>query len=403
MEQGDALKESTTEACDAPPVHLSAEEGTDAAADAQPTSDEPIEVLPPPPALPDAGAGTGAGVEAADDLQEEEEPQKGKHAKDRDRDRDDRRDRGRDSDKKKHRSRSRERKDRRRSKSRSRSRDRKRRSRSRGTRRRRSTSRDRRRSRSRDRTRRSRSRDRKERSRRKSRSRSKGRRRSGSPEDAYGGYVPRPPRQREAISAPAAAPAAPPIANAYGAVPVAPKPQDPLSIAQLLQQQQLQSQQLLLQQQLLSAGAANTAKAQKEARAARRVYIGNLTPLVVTEEQLKAIFNSALMAAFPGSSIPGMEPVVAITRQSEGRYAFIEFRTPEMATAALQLNNQVTLHGKPMTVQRPQDYVDPEKQAQAAQMAQMLMSGMPQAGMGLPGGLPAMGMALQQFPGAPMG
>ncbi len=48
------------------------------------------------------------------------------------------------------------------------------------------------------------------------------------------------------------------------------------------------------------------------------------------------------------------------------RYAFIELRTPEMATAALQLSNQVTLHGRAMTVERPQDYADPAKQAQAA-------------------------------------
>ena len=39
-----------------------------------------------------------------------------------------------------------------------------------------------------------------------------------------------------------------------------------------------------------------------------------------------------------------------------------------MATAAMQLSQQVTLHGKAMTVQRPQDYVDPAKQAAVAQV-----------------------------------
>ena len=88
----------------------------------------------------------------------------------------------------------------------------------------------------------------------------------------------------------------------------------------------------------------------------------------MTEEQIRAIFNSALLAAFPGSALPGMEPVIAINRNPEGKFAFIELRTPEMATAALQLSNQVTLHGRAMTVERPQDYVDPLKMQQAAQV-----------------------------------
>jgi splicing factor U2AF subunit len=79
----------------------------------------------------------------------------------------------------------------------------------------------------------------------------------------------------------------------------------------------------------------------------------------VTEDQLKAIFNSALQAAFPGSSLPGMEPIVGITKPTDGRFYFIEMRTPEMATAAMQLHQQVTLHGRVMNVQRPVDYVAP--------------------------------------------
>ena len=74
------------------------------------------------------------------------------------------------------------------------------------------------------------------------------------------------------------------------------------------------------------------------------------------------------MAAFPGSNVPGMEPVVGIQRNPEQKFAFIECRTPEMATAALQLGGQVTLHGRAMSVERPQDFVDPAKQAAAAQV-----------------------------------
>ncbi|GAX81705.1 hypothetical protein CEUSTIGMA_g9133.t1 [Chlamydomonas eustigma] len=310
------------------------------------------------------------------------------------------------------RSRSRDRSDKKRSKSRSRSRDRKRsskrtsRSRSRDKRssRRRSSSRDRRRerSRSRDTRRRDRSRSRDRGSRKyKSRSRTpprkKGRSPSSSPE--VGGYVPRPPRatSTQAPSIPVG-----PFGTGMPNIPLPPSnpvlsttaAQDPLAMQRLLQEQQLRSQQLILQQQILSAAGANSAKTQKELRAARRVYVGNLVPHLVTEEQLRAIFNSALMAAFPGSNVPGMEPVIGVTKNPDQKFAFVELRTPEMANAAMQLSQQVTLHGRAIAVQRPQDYVDPTKQVQAAQMAlaalQQQPLGLPSpmgitAGMGLPG------------------
>ena len=40
----------------------------------------------------------------------------------------------------------------------------------------------------------------------------------------------------------------------------------------------------------------------------------------------------------------GIEPVVSVSMHSEGRYAFLELRTAEMASAALQLSMQVTQH-----------------------------------------------------------
>ena len=52
-----------------------------------------------------------------------------------------------------------------------------------------------------------------------------------------------------------------------------------------------------------------------------------------------------------------MEPVVAMTKPTDGRFYFVEMRTPEMASAAMQLHQQVTLHGRVMNVQRPVDYV----------------------------------------------
>ena len=77
---------------------------------------------------------------------------------------------------------------------------------------------------------------------------------------------------------------------------------------------------------------------------ARQVYVGNLVAGLVTEDALRQLFNSTMAAAFPGSMMPGLDAVVSVSLHSEGRYAFVELRTPEMATAALQLSNQVRLY-----------------------------------------------------------
>ena len=72
-----------------------------------------------------------------------------------------------------------------------------------------------------------------------------------------------------------------------------------------------------------------------------QVYVGNLMAGLVTEDALRQLFNSTMRAAYPAQCPPGMEPVVSVSLHSEGRYAFVELRTPEMASAALQLSNQV--------------------------------------------------------------
>jgi splicing factor U2AF subunit len=42
-----------------------------------------------------------------------------------------------------------------------------------------------------------------------------------------------------------------------------------------------------------------------------------------------------------------------------GRFAFVEFRVPEYATAALQLNGQIALMGNTLKIARPASYVEP--------------------------------------------
>jgi len=46
---------------------------------------------------------------------------------------------------------------------------------------------------------------------------------------------------------------------------------------------------------------------------------------------------------------------------SDGRYGFIELRSAEYATAALELNGQINLMNQALSIGRPASYVDPNK------------------------------------------
>ena len=105
-----------------------------------------------------------------------------------------------------------------------------------------------------------------------------------------------------------------------------------------------------------------------------QIYVGNLVQGLVTEDALRQLFNSTMKAAFPEQQIPGMDPVVTVSMHSEGRYAFVELRTPEMASAALQLSGQVQLLGQSISVGRPSGYVDPSAAQMAAAQAATALS-----------------------------
>lgn len=102
---------------------------------------------------------------------------------------------------------------------------------------------------------------------------------------------------------------------------------------------------------------------------APQLYVGNLVPGAVNDMTLRQLFSSALTSVFPQAATPGMEPVISVNLHSDGRYAFVEFRTPEMATAALSLNGVVQLLGQAISVGRPSGFVDPTKATQAAAAA----------------------------------
>lgn len=149
----------------------------------------------------------------------------------------------------------------------------------------------------------------------------------------------------------------------YGAMRVSnPNIKDPEEMKRQMAEQQLRARQMVLQQQAASAVAA-ASKTQRE------VYIGNLAGGVVTEDALRQLFNSTMAAAFPAQMVAGLDAVVNVSMHSEGRYAFVELRSPEMATAALQLSGQVQLLGQPISVGRPSGYVDPSAAQAAARAA----------------------------------
>lgn len=142
---------------------------------------------------------------------------------------------------------------------------------------------------------------------------------------------------------------------------------DALAIQRMWQEQQLRARQLVLQQQAVSAKSVGS-KTQRE------IYIGNLQQGAVTDAMLTQIFNTALQVRFPGATVPGMEPVIKTYLHSSGKYAFVEFRNPDMATAALDLNGQVQFMGVAMSVARPAGFVDPGRATIAAAAASTAFS-----------------------------
>jgi splicing factor U2AF subunit len=128
-----------------------------------------------------------------------------------------------------------------------------------------------------------------------------------------------------------------------------------------MQEEQLKARQVVLQQQAASAVAA-ASKTQRE------VYVGNLAAGLVTEPMLHQLFSTTMAAAFP-EQCGARDPVVKVSVAPEGKYAFVELATSEMATSCLQLNQSVAVMGSTLSIGRPAGYVDPGKASSAAQTA----------------------------------
>jgi len=89
----------------------------------------------------------------------------------------------------------------------------------------------------------------------------------------------------------------------------------------------------------------------------RKVYVGNLTPNI-NGEFLKQLFTQTLVISYPQWNVPGQDSVVEVQHRDGNKYCFLELRTMEMATAALQING-VTVLGTQLQVSRSIGFLDP--------------------------------------------
>ncbi|KAJ9094185.1 hypothetical protein QFC19_008036 [Naganishia cerealis] len=92
-------------------------------------------------------------------------------------------------------------------------------------------------------------------------------------------------------------------------------------------------------------------------RQSKRLYVGNVQ-LTCNEQNLADFFNHKMSEQGFASNLPG-DPVVAVQLNHEKSYAFIEYRTPEEATAAMAFDG-IIFQGTPLKIRRPKDYVGPE-------------------------------------------
>ncbi|KAF9107582.1 U2 small nuclear RNA auxiliary factor 2 [Mortierella sp. GBA35] len=92
------------------------------------------------------------------------------------------------------------------------------------------------------------------------------------------------------------------------------------------------------------------------ARQQRRLYCGNL-PLGINEESLADFFNQTMMSM--NLTTASGAPVVSVHINFEKNYAFVEFRTPEEATAAMAFDG-IVFQNQTLKIRRPKDYQPPE-------------------------------------------
>lgn len=90
------------------------------------------------------------------------------------------------------------------------------------------------------------------------------------------------------------------------------------------------------------------------ARQAKRLYIGGVTA-EMKEDEIKAFFEKLMREKNLGSEKPG-DVVELVALNTEKLYAFVEFRTPDEATAALALDG-TEFQDCALELKRPKEYI----------------------------------------------
>jgi len=110
-------------------------------------------------------------------------------------------------------------------------------------------------------------------------------------------------------------------------------------------------------------GAAGAAGATPTAvRKQRELYVGNLPAGAVTDTDVRELFSAPLrtMRGFDESIGP---PVLNVNMNSDGKFAFVEFRDDALATLALNTFDKMDLLGRSLNVGRPRGYIEPGSEA----------------------------------------
>jgi hypothetical protein len=98
------------------------------------------------------------------------------------------------------------------------------------------------------------------------------------------------------------------------------------------------------------------------------VHPGDIDWLRSLDESLPCALSQHVPVPDARCGFPWFFPTAVPQVTLTGRFAFVEFRMPEYATAALQLNGQIALMGNTLKIARPSSYVEPSKVCEHAAM-----------------------------------
>eukprot|EP00299_Pterocystis_sp_00344_P016865 c8464_g1_i1.p1 GENE.c8464_g1_i1~~c8464_g1_i1.p1 ORF type:complete len:471 (-),score=108.89 c8464_g1_i1:383-1762(-) len=90
----------------------------------------------------------------------------------------------------------------------------------------------------------------------------------------------------------------------------------------------------------------------QQTRQARRLYVGNVPP-GVSELALMDFFNKTMMDA--NATVMEGRPILNVEVNLEKNFAFMEFRTPEEASACIHFDG-ISFEGNTLRIRRPKDY-----------------------------------------------